>query len=259
MEALDNRMQSRSDGQRQRHYIAQVEENLKQRYMMKKCVNLLVSVVIVLLGATSVFYIFLHDGDGVLTFRWMTVDGTLFTSAIALVFIAVSLHEIVFYTELTARWVYFMRLASAVAESLILVVVLLSQLPVFEEHMHILRYDMFNMHILIPLLTVFSFLVNDPPVGQLTLRQHLHGLWFVSLYAVVILTLILSGAVPQQQIPYFFLDIRNMPVSLFLLSFVVIYGLSYLFSCLLSRWNRKLSWLWFQNITAGRHLAGQNR
>ena len=117
--------------------IERIEQRFKRRYRQKKLTNLLISAVIVLLGITSVLYIWNYDRDGVLTFRWMTVDGTIFTTVIAFFYIAVNLLEITRYTELTSRLAYFMRLASAVAESLIMAVVLLSQLPVFPQHMHI--------------------------------------------------------------------------------------------------------------------------
>ena len=231
--------------------IERIEQRFKRRYRQKKLTNLLISAVIVLLGITSVLYIWNYDRDGVLTFRWMTVDGTIFTTVIAFFYIAVNLLEITRYTELTSRLAYFMRLASAVAESLIMAVVLLSQLPVFPQHMHIFRFDMFQMHISIPILTVASFALNDSPIGKLKPLKLFHGTWFVTLYAAVILTLILTEAIPREMIPYAFLDVAHLPALAVLVSFAAVYGMSWLFSLLLSRWNRKLSWLWFKGV-AGR-------
>ena len=230
--------------------ISQIEMRFQHRYQCKKLVNLLISVVIVVLGCLSVHYIWFYDQDGLLTFRWMTVDGTIFTTLIALFYIIVSILEMARYTELTNRFVYYMRLASAVAESLIMVVVLLSQLPFSPAHMHILRFDMFNMHILIPVLTVLSFILNDSPIGKLRFARKFHGTWFITLYAVVIITLILTGIIPSEQIPYFFLDVKNMPVLAFVGCFVFIYALGWLLSHLLSTWNRRLSWLWFKGIAS---------
>ncbi len=230
--------------------IERIEQRFKHRYRIKKLVNLFISIVIVVSGIISVVYIWNYDRDGLLTFRWMTVDGTIFTTVIAFFYVMVSILEMARYTELTNRSVYFMRLASAVAESLILVVVLLSQLPFSPEHMHIMRFDMFQMHILIPLLTILSFILNDSPIGRLTFRQKLHGTWFITLYAAVILALILTGVIPAEQIPYFFLDIAHMPALTFLGCFVFIYALGYLLSHCLSGWNRKLSWLWFRQVTS---------
>ncbi len=235
--------------------IDRIERDFRHRYGCKKIVNLLVSALIVVLGLSSVIYIWNYDGDGVLTFRWMTVDGTVFTTVISLFYIIASLLEILRYTEITSRLLYFTRLASAVAESLIIVVVLLSQLPFSPQHMHILRYDMFNMHITIPLLTVSSFVTNDSPIGKLKAGKLFHGTWFVTLYAATVLTLILTGAITHEMIPYAFMDVANMPALAILLCVVFVYGTGFLFSMILSRWNRKLSWLWFRRV-ASPHAAG---
>ena len=233
--------------------IDRIERMFRRRYRIKKAVNLAVSAVIVVLGITSLVFIWNCDGDGIMTFRWMTVDGTVFTTAIALFYIIIGILEMVFYTELTSRAVYYVRLASAVAESLILIVVLLSRLPFSPDKMHIYRYDMFNMHLLIPVLTVLSFILNDSPIGKLTVRQKLHGMWFVMLYAAVILTLVLTGVIPYDQIPYYFLDVEHMPATVSVGWFVFIFVLSYLLSQCLSGLNRRLSWAWFRNVARDRH------
>lgn len=225
-----------------------IGEKLKQRYKMKKSVNILISAVIVLLGTVSVAFIFRFDKEGILTFRWLTVDGTLFTIVCSSAFIAINLIEIFYKTELTAVSVYYIRLSGAVAEGLIMIVVLLSQLPIFEDHMHILRFDMFNMHLLIPLLTISSFIINDAAIGKLKLKDLLKGTRFVTVYAVIIIILIQSGVLKSKEIPYFFLDFANMEWWLILMGFAIIYGIGILLSYCISEMNRKLSWLWLKNI-----------
>ena len=205
------------------------------------------------MGVSSFLYIWKFDGDGVLTFRWMTVDGTVFTTLISLFCLAVNAFEMFCYTELTSRFVYFLRLAAAVAESLILAVVLLSQLPFSPQAMHLWRYDMFQMHLVIPLLTVASFLLNDSPIGKLRPGKLLLGTLFVLFYAAAILSLILSGALAPEWIPYAFLDLSQIPALAAALCFALIFALSLLFSALLYRGNRRLSWIWFRGI------AGQKR
>ena len=230
--------------------IERIELSFKRRYRIKKLVNLLISILIAVSGIISVLFIWNYDREGLLTFRWMTVDGTIFTTTAAVFYVVVSILEMARYTELTSRSVYFARLASAVAEGLIVIVVLLSQLPFSPEHMHIFRFDMFQMHILIPVLTILSFILNDSPIGKLSFRQKLQGTWFITLYAAVILTLILTGIIPAGQIPYFFLDVADMPVLAFIGCFVFIYSVAILLSHHLSSLNRKLSWLWFQGVVA---------
>lgn len=229
--------------------IEQIEEYFKKRYKEKKRLNLIISLIVVILGTFAIIYIWNYDREGILTFRWMTVDGTIFTSIMAFAFIVISLVELRWYTEVTSRLVYFMRLSSAVGEGLIIVLVLLSQLPMSPSHMHILRPDMFCMHIVIPILTICSFVINDSPVGRLGMFKRLHGLWFVNSYAIVMTALILQGVITEEEVPYFFLDILNMPVLRGVGCYAVLYIMAYALTCILYRLNKKLSWMWFRGVT----------
>ncbi len=228
--------------------LLDAEQNLDRQYRIKKLINLAVSFIIFVLGVSSVIYIYRHDGDGWLTFRWLTVDGTIFTTVLSFVFIIIDITDFLKLTEHSDSNIYFMRLAAAVAEGLIMIVVLISQLPVFPEHMHIFRFDMFNMHILIPILMIVSFTTNDSPHGVLSFRQKWNGTWYVTLYAAVIITLILTGVIPTERIPYFFLDVTHLPLLDLAGYFVGIYGIAFLLSWLLSFLNRKLTWIWLRNL-----------
>ena len=228
--------------------LLDAEQNLDRRYRVKKLINLLVSFIIFVLGVSSVIFIFRHDGDRWLTLRWLTVDGTIFTTALSFIFIILDIIDFLKLTEHTSRNIYFMRLAASVAEALIMTVVLISQLPIFPEHMHIFRFDMFNMHILIPLLMILSFVLNDSPIGILSFRQKWNGTWYVTLYAAVIITLILTGVIPTALIPYFFLDVTHIPLLDLAGYFLGIYGIAFLMSWLISYLNRKLSWLLLRDL-----------
>ena len=228
--------------------LEQIEYAFRRRYRAKKAVNLAISALIVVLGVSSLLFIFAHDREGILTFRWLTVDGTLFTTVISAVYVFVGLVEIIRYTELTRRIVYYARLAAAVAEGIILIVVLISQLPMFEEHMHIFRYDMFNMHLLIPLLMIVSFVTNDSPIGKLSRWQYAQGTWFVTLYAVVILALLHTMVIRETYIPYPFLDFAHMTAMEIVWTVVFLYFLAYTLSKSFADLNRIMSWLWFKGI-----------
>ena len=144
------------------------------------------------------------------------------------------------------------------AESVIFIVVLFSQLPFFSQHLPMFdRYDSFVMHVLIPLLGISSFLINDSPIGKLKKRKYWYGTWFVTFYAVIILSLIGSERLPTELIPYFFLDFRHVHWTVVAFAFVFVYGCAYLMAWRLSEWNRSLSWLWFREITGegGRHVS----
>lgn len=225
-----------------------VLEAFDRRYRLKKKTNLAISILIVLLGVSSFLYGLTLESIKTI-FRWMTVDGTVFTTVGSFMCVAVNLVEIIRHTELTRRPVYLIRLSCAVAESVIFIVVVFSQLPFFDEHLPIFdRYDSFVMHVLIPILGISSFLMNDSPIGRLKPAELWYGTAYVSYYAFNILMLISVGVLPPHLIPYFFLDYRQNGWGVFLGAFVFIYGCAYLMAWGLSIWNRKLSWLWFKDV-----------
>ena len=221
------------------------------RYRKKKRLNLALSFLILFLGISALRHLFSLDNEGILAFRWMTVDGTVYTLLMTAFFAGVKVVELAKKTELTRRPVYFARLSAAVAESLILTVVLISRLPVFPEHMHLARYDMCCMHLLIPLLAVTSFVLNDSPLGKLKFREMLAGTSFVLFYAPCLVALVGSGVIAGDMIPYFFLDYRHLPAPAFLGYWTAIFALSLLFSGGLAHLNRKLYWRWFKDLVRG--------
>ena len=231
-----------------------VAEALQRRYCQKKRVNLGLSIVIFILGVTSFLYGLTLE-PSITIFRWMTVDATLFTTLGAGACIVVNLVEMIRNTELTRTWVYYTRLSSALAEAVVFIVVIVSQLPVFSEHLPMFdRYDSFVMHVVVPILGLTSFVINDSPIGKLKPSQRWYGTWFITYYAVTILMLIELGHLPSELIPYFFLDYRKNGLPVFLTAFVFIYGVAYLMAWALSELNRKHSWLWFKDIAR----VGQN-
>ena len=229
--------------------IDMILQRFDRRYRGKKLLNLAISLAIVVAGISSVAYILAYDGEGVLVFRWLTVDGTLFTTAMTVFYMVVNVVELWRNTEFSWNSVYYARLSAAVAESIIMLVVLISQLPFFEEHMHIFRYDMFCMHILIPLLAIGSFVLNDTPLGRVGVRDKLIGTSFVTVYAFTMAGLIISGVVTQEQIPYFFLDFQGSGAAVCVGCFLVIYTMSYLLATGLAALNKHLYWRWFRNLT----------
>ena len=226
-----------------------VERALDRGLIRKNRWNLGASGLIVLLGVSSFLYGLTLE-PSVTIFRFLTVDGTLFTTVGALICIVINIMEMIRLEDISSTFAYFVRLAMAVAESVIFIVVLFSQLPFFGQHLPMFdRYDSFVMHVLIPILGVGSFLLNDSPIGRLRPMQRWHGAWFVSFYAAIILTLISTEKLPSELIPYFFLDYRNEGFGVFGIAFVFVYSVAYLMSWGLSEWNMKFSWLWFRNIT----------
>ena len=228
--------------------IERVEKALDRSLIRKNTANICVSAVILLFGVTSFLYGLTLE-PSVTIFRFLTVDGTLFTTCGALACIVINLVEIVRREDIVFAATYYIRLSMAVAESVIFIVVVFSQLPIFDQHLPMFdRYDSFVMHVVIPVLGVASFLFNDSPIGRLSPGKYLLGASYVSVYAVIIVTLISTERLPTELIPYFFLDYRTNGFGVFALAFVFVYSAAYFMAWSLSVWNRKCSWLWFRDL-----------
>ncbi|MBE5970631.1 MAG: hypothetical protein E7242_10405 [Lachnospiraceae bacterium] len=223
-------------------------EKFDKIFNRKKILNIVISSIIVTGGIFAIFYMFSLENTGILALRWMTVDGTIYTTVLTCCCLFINIYEIKRKTEISRRVIYFIRLSCAVAECLILAVVMISQLPVFETHLHLIRPDMFFMHVLIPILAIYSFTFNDTPIGKLKLKNLIAGTAYVLLYAAIIVTLILTGVIHGKYIPYFFLDVYNLPIYITIISYVTIFAMALLFSALLYKINRKLYWKWYEGI-----------
>lgn len=226
--------------------IERFEREFSRKFRQKKALNIAVCLVIFVLGVTSFIYKANYEGGILTCFREMTVCGTVFSSIVSLIYAMMSVYEYVHDKEIEVAALYYLRLSSATAEFIILIVVLVGYLPFIPAHPVIGRYDMINMHVLVPVLTLFSFMFNDPPRGKLTPVQRLGGLCFVLLYTIGETVCILLYIIPENKIPYFFLNVRHQPLWFTLLAVVVIYGLGYLLAWLFSECNRKCSWLWYR-------------
>ena len=222
---------------------------MKRRHLFRKLNNLILCIVIVVLGIASTIYKVRYEGSFLTCFREMTVCATVLTSVTSALFIFQIIYEIIIGSEVTSPPLYYWRLSSAVTEMMVLLIVLIGYLPFFTDNPVIGRFDMINMHVIIPLLTIATFLFYDSPIGKLPMRKLLHGLLIITVYAVFILTLILTYVVPENKIPYSFLDVRNQPFWFILLAVIVVYGGGYLLSWLFYTLNLKLAWVWCRGIT----------
>jgi len=217
-------------------------EIFNAKYRRKKIINIIISAATMLMGVFAVVYIFRHDAEGVYSFRWLTVDGTIFTTVLTAIAVIVNIIEFKQYTELTKTFVYLIRLSSAVTEGIIFLVVMISQLPFFEDHMHILRPDMLFMHIIIPVLTIVSFIYNDSPIGKFHFRMVFAGNAFALLYAVIVVSLIATGLISREMVPYFFLDIRQTSIIFVLGSALIIFCIGTVLCYVLVELNRRVYW-----------------
>ena len=226
--------------------IEQFEEEFNRKFIRKKQANTVISVLIFILGFSSIIYKANYEGDFWTCFREMTFCGTVFTTLVAFITVFLSLYERKHAYEFTCGWLYTLRLSACTTEFIIFVVVMIGFLPCFSTDPTILRYDMMNMHVLIPILMVVSFTFNDAPVGKLTAKEHLGSLAFLTLYALGQLICILNGLYPRQEVAYFFLDVMNQPWWFTAFAVAFMYGLGYGLGSLFAYLNRKGSWYWYR-------------
>ena len=225
-----------------------IEQEMLTRNRIRKLLNIVLCLIIVFLGVTSTIYKVRYEGGFITCFREMTVCSNVLTTITSAALILQNLYELRIGSETSIRALYFFRLSSAVTEFIVLVIVLLGYLPYFTDHPVITRYDMINMHVLVPLLTICTFLFFDSAIGEVSKWELWYGLLIISIYSVFILTLILTNVVPESKIPYSFLDVRHAPFWFPLATFLFVYGTGYLLSWLYYKLNLKLSWLWFHDL-----------
>lgn len=217
------------------------------RFKYKKQLNILISLTISVLGFCSFFISVVRDmnWDFLSDFRFMTINGTVFTSIISLITAVISLAEIIKGEDIKLEKFYFLRLTSVVTESIIAIVILMSLFPFIPDKPNILKYDSFNMHVIIPILTIVSFLIAEPPSEKIKPIMRFNGSALITIYSVIIVSLILWGVIPQKDIPYSFLEVNTRPLWYILLAGVIIYAGAYFLSWGYIELNKKISKSWY--------------
>lgn len=217
------------------------------RFKYKKQLNILISLTISVLGFCSFFISVVRDmnWDFLSDFRFMTINGTVFTSIISLITAVISLAEIIKGEDIKLEKLFFLRLTSVVTESIIAIVILMSLFPFIPDKPNILKYDSFNMHVIIPILTIVSFLIAEPPSDKIKPIMRFNGSALITIYSVIIVSLILWGVIPQKDIPYSFLEVNTRPLWYILLAGVIIYAGAYFLSWGYIELNKKISKSWY--------------
>jgi hypothetical protein len=217
------------------------------RFKYKKQLNILISITISVLGFCSFFISVVRDmnWDFLSDFRFMTINGTVFTSIISLITAVISLAEIIKGEDIKLEKFYFLRLTSVVTESIIAIVILMSLFPFIPDKPDILKYDSFNMHVIIPILTIVSFLIAEPPSDKIKPIMRFNGSALITIYSVIIVSLILWGVIPQSEIPYSFLEVNTRPLWYILLAGVIIYAGAYFLSWGYIELNKRVAKSWY--------------
>lgn len=229
--------------------LEQFQARFENRYRIKKIVNAVLCFIVTFCGVSAVLYsVFINGMDLFDRLRYMTFNGTIFTSAVSLVFGVICLIEASSRTEVTYKAVYFLRLSSAVTELVILAVVLFGLTPLVPDEPDIFSYTGCMMHFVIPVITLLSFSLNDAPIGRLKPLEPFYGSWFITVYAAVVFVLFATHTLPSEQAPYSFLDFDHATPIFIIGCLLGIYAAGYLAARLLSYLNRKLSWVWFYDL-----------
>ncbi len=213
--------------------------------------NLLFSSLIFILGTSSLAVSAFSkvEENFFFEFRYMTLNGTVFTTLVSLIVLLVSLSEMKTGRELPLKRLYYFRLSAAVTETIIAVVIAMSFLPFVPDNPNIFTFDSFNMHVVVPLLSIVSFLLNRTPKQNLHPLQRLKCSWLITLYASIVITLIVAGWIPQDKIPYSFLDVHTQPIWTMVYFGAFIYSFAYLLSVVFTEWNRIIVSRWQHEST----------
>lgn len=209
-----------------------VDERITERIRRKKEVNLVISLIIATLGIAALHTTFFVE-TGISALRYLTVNGTLFTTIGSVAFAIVNVYEHVTTREVDSAAVYYLRLSCAVTEASIMVVILIQWLAGDASGLN--KWVLLSMHVVIPVLTVSSFVTNDPPIGKVPALRRLGCTSFITLYAIVILCLFCSKTLPMDMIPYPFVDWRVVPAWQIACSVAVVYLIAFAIASALCR------------------------
>ena len=225
---------------------------LTKREKTNIIINIVISSLIFICGTGSLIVSAIRQPEQnfFLEFRFMTVNGTLFTTLISLSVIIISAVELRKRRELWSARLYHLRLSSAVTETIIAVVILMSFFPFVPDSPNIFTFESFNMHLVITPLSIVSFLLNKKPVTKMSSITRMNCAWLITLYAAVVITLIVLGLIPDEKIPYSFMDFKTRPVWYMIYFGCFIYSLTYVLSFLFTDWNHRISRFWTEENKA---------
>ena len=223
-----------------------IDKRITKRLLLKKKVNLIISIIIAVLGLSTAYMAFIVE-VGISSFRYLTVNGTLFTTVGSIVFIIANIYEFAKKKEITNVFVYYIRLSCAVTETVIMLVILITW--IMGDTSGLNKWNLVVMHVVIPILTVASFIVNDAPIGKIPPFKRFYCTAFITVYIIIILSLFCSGILPMDMIPYTFIDWRTVPVLQIICFVTIVYLIAFIVATILYQLNKKLYWQWFRKLT----------
>lgn len=226
--------------------MSQIQYKSESVIRKKKILNLIFEAIIAALGISALAIKFFLV-DGVIAFRAFTNDGNLFTAVVMTISVITGIAGLAGNKETNSRTLYFLKLASAVTEAVIFIVVMIGYLPFFDDNPAITPYHMFCLHVAVPVLSVVNFIFFQTPVGVIQPQKMLFGAIPIMVYGTGVVIAIKTGILPMWLVPYSFLDFDGQFVWFVLFALVVIMSFGYFWAWLFYRANLKASLLWYKS------------
>lgn len=214
--------------------------------IIKKRSNIVICILIILFGVSSSYYTVQYEGGILLSYRDIAFSGTAFSVMAAFLLIIVNIWESAARKEIISDALYYVRLSSAVMEAVIFLIGAVEK--IFGDNLLggpsvLYRFDEAMMDVVIPLLVILSFCVNETPILVDQGWKKLYGAFLITLYSAVMTALILSGVIPENKIPFYCLHIRDGNICLLLVDYAAAYAVCFLLSGAFIRLNQKIYWL----------------
>ena len=154
------------------HKLDEFIIKFNERYKFKKIINAYICFIIFSCGLSAILYsMFVFHNNLFNRLRYMTFWGTIYTSIISFIFGIICIKEARNQTEVTYRWAYFLRLSSVTTEVVVFMIAIIGLMPFIPDNPDVTSSPGFMMHIIVPTLTIISFIFNDPPIGKLKIYQ----------------------------------------------------------------------------------------
>lgn len=217
----------------------------EQTLLKKKRLNLLANLLIAAMGVSSLFIKFFLV-DGALAFRAFTVDGNLFTTIVAIIYVFTEWRDLRQKKETQSTLLYFLKICSAVTEAVIFIVVMIGYLPIFKDNPKITPYHMFCLHVSIPIVTVLAFIFFNSPRGVLKPFKLVYGCIPILVYAVGVCVAIKTKLLPIAFVPYSFLNFDENYLWYMSFALVVILFFGYFWTWLFYRLNLRMAVRWYK-------------
>lgn len=238
--------------------LERIDAEIVRRNRLRKIINAFICAAVFVLSLTALMIKAKYDlatkGNIYLMFGAFTTNGTIFTGFVSLILVLINFHEVRFGTEITKAWLYYIRLSSTASETIIMLTVMAALLPFVPDKPSYDTIDARMTHIYIPLLTIFSFLFNDAPIGRLKPREVIRGMLHLFLYSAVMLTLLGTGLMPWENAEYDFL--RGGVRPYLFIAVILIYSFGFLLTWLLSWMNRKIYVLLYRGVVSVTNVKG---